>query len=135
MNSEVFRGKDFSNTIELSQLIQDLFTVSDLGSLQFVGKGKMGVGASGAWGATRHAHTCVLKCTHMKCYNQHVRKLQMASTMEAAMFIMFNTCMCVCTHVCTCMHVHVCVHVCWGCLQTPSPQTTHPPPGGTPHNQ
>ena len=34
MSSGVFRGKEFSNRIELSQLVQDLLTVSDLDSLQ-----------------------------------------------------------------------------------------------------
>ena len=35
MSSEVFRGKEFSNRIklDLSHLVQDLFTVGDLGSL------------------------------------------------------------------------------------------------------
>ena len=52
------------------------------------------MGGGGVWGiggvATHvhmHAHTCI-----------HVQKLQMATDMEASMFIMFN------------MHVHVCMH-------------------------
>ena len=61
----VFIGKEFSNRIELSQLVQDLLTVSDLGSLQLWGRGQMGVGAFWAWGmppdmythACSHAHT------------------------------------------------------------------------------
>ena len=61
MSSGVFRGKEFSNRIELSQLVQDLLTVSDLGSLQLWGTGQMGVGASGAcW--------CPQTCTHMCAY-------------------------------------------------------------------
>ena len=44
----MFRGKEFSNRIELSQLVQDLLTVSDLGSMQLWGRGQMGVGADGA---------------------------------------------------------------------------------------
>ena len=39
MNSEVFRGIEFSNRIELSQLVQDLLTIGDLGSLQLWGRG------------------------------------------------------------------------------------------------
>ena len=34
MSSGVFRGKKFSKRIELSQLVHDLLTVGDLGSLQ-----------------------------------------------------------------------------------------------------
>ena len=51
----------------------------------------------------------------------------MATTMEAAMFIIFNTCMC----------VHMCVYACvWELPHPLSPQPpTHLPPGGTPHNQ
>ena len=37
MSSGVFRGKEFSNRIKLSQLVQGLLTVSDLGSLQLCG--------------------------------------------------------------------------------------------------
>ena len=48
MSSGVFRGKEFSKRIELSQLVQDLLTVGDLGSLQLWGRGQMGVEASGA---------------------------------------------------------------------------------------
>ena len=68
MSSAVFRGKEFSNRIELSQLVQDLLTVGDLGSLSALGEGTVGCG--GIWGiggAPRHVHTCILTCTHMKC--------------------------------------------------------------------
>ena len=67
MSSEVFRGKEFSNRIELSQLVQALLTVSDLGSLQLWGGAD---GCGDIWGmgvSPRHVHTCVLICTHMKC--------------------------------------------------------------------
>ena len=64
---------------------------------------------------------CICMHTHAKCSNQHVRKLQMATAMEAAMLIMFN--------MSVCMHVCVSVHMCGGF----HPHTTHPPtPMGTP---
>ena len=58
MSSGVFRGKEFSNRIELSQLVQDLLTVSDLGSLQLWGEGADGCG--GIWGMG-----VPQTCTHM----------------------------------------------------------------------
>ena len=63
MSSGVFRGKEFSKRIQLSQLVQDLLTVSDLGSLQLWGRGQMGVGASQACGCPRHVHTCAYTYT------------------------------------------------------------------------
>ena len=47
----------------------------------------------------------------------------MATTMEAAMFIMFNIHACVCA----CMHVRTCMGV-----PPPNPTSTHPPPRGVP---
>ena len=67
MSSGVFRGKEFSNRIELSQLVQNLLTVGNLGSLQLLGRGQMGVGASGAWG-------CPQTCTHM-CAHMHTHEM------------------------------------------------------------
>ena len=135
MNSEVFRSKEFSNRIELSQLVQDLLTVGAFGLLAALGEGGRWVwGHLGYGGAPRHVHTYLLICTHMKCYNQHVRKLQMATTMEAAMFIMLNTCMCVCTHMCA--HACMCMCVCMCVGVAPHPNHHPPTPkGGSPHNQ
>ena len=136
MSSGMFRDKDFSNRIELSRLVQDLQTFGDLGSLQLpaaLGRGQMGWGASeGMGGVPRHMHTHMHARTRTKHEDKHVRKLQMAATMEAAMFIMFNMHACVCAH--ACMHVHTCVG---GCPHpTPTPTPTHPSPrGGTPPNQ
>ena len=61
------------------------------GSLQLWG-GSRWVGRHlGAWGGVpRHVHMHVHARTCTKCEDKHVRKLQMATTMEAAMFIMFN---------------------------------------------
>ena len=80
---------------------------------------------------------CTRTCMHAtrtKREDKHVRKLQMAATMEAAMFIMFNMHACVCAHACTCVCVHARAHVRGGCLHpTPSPPTHPPtPPGGYP---
>ena len=63
----MFRGKESSNRIELSQLVQDLLNFGVLGSLQLWGWGDgwMGVGVVGGALHT-HAHTCT--CTHMHAH-------------------------------------------------------------------
>ena len=80
----------------------------------------MGWGASGGMGGVpRHVHMHLHACTCRKCQDKHVRKLQMAATMEAAMFIMFNMHACVCACACTC------ACACW--MPPPNPTPTHPP--------
>ena len=63
----MFRGKESSNRIELSQLVQDLLNFGVLGSLQLwrLGGGWMGVGDG--WGVPPHTWTymCTHACTHM----------------------------------------------------------------------
>ena len=59
----MFRGKESSNRIELSQLFQDLLNFGVLGSQQLWGGGRW-VGVSGASGGMgeyphMHAHTCI----------------------------------------------------------------------------
>ena len=46
----MFRGKETSNKIELSRLVQDLLNFGVLGSLQLWGGGRWVVGDLGAWG-------------------------------------------------------------------------------------
>ena len=62
----MFRGKEYSNRIELSQLVQELLKSGVLGSLWLWGGGRwVGgcLGASGGMGSVpTHAHACT--CTH-----------------------------------------------------------------------
>ena len=89
----MFRGKESSNRIELSRLVQDLLNFGVLGSLRLWGwrGGWMGVG--GGWGVDgwgwgvvggaphTHAHACTCThlhtrtCTHVK----HDNFMQMAT--------------------------------------------------------
>ena len=57
MSSGVFKGKESSNRIELSQLVQDLLNFGDLGSLQLWGVGGWGWGCPHTCMHTQ-AHTC-----------------------------------------------------------------------------
>ena len=54
----MFRGKESSNRIKLSRLVQDLLNFAVLGSLQLWGGGRWGVsGASGGMGVSPHTRT------------------------------------------------------------------------------
>ena len=123
MSSGVFRGKESLNRIKLSRLVQDLLNFGVLGSLWLWGGGRWMGGCLEAWGVSQHMYTCTH--THMyACTCIHVQKLQMATDMEASMFIifiMFNMHVHACVHVSTC----ICMHACMGHL----PHThTHPHP-------
>ena len=66
----MFRGKESSNRIELSRLVQDLLNFGVLGSLRLWGWGGgwMGVGVGGwGWGGWGVPHMCAhaRACTHM----------------------------------------------------------------------
>ena len=56
----MFRGKESSNRIELSQLVQDLLNFGVLGSLWLWG----GAGGWGFWGHGGSPHACICKCMH-----------------------------------------------------------------------
>ena len=87
----------------------------------------MGWGASGGMGGVpRHVHMHVHARTCTKREDKHVRKLQMAATMEAAMFIMFNMHACVCARACVCVRACAHTHVHGGCPHPTPPLPTHP---------
>ena len=99
------------------------------GSLRLWGGGRWVGGHLGAWGGVpRHVHTHVHARTRTKREDKHVRKLQMAATMEAAMFIMFNMHACVCARAAVCVRVRA--HVRGGRPHPTPPAPTHPPGGG-----
>ena len=74
----MFRGKESSNRIELSQLVQDLLNFGVLGSLWLWGGGRRlgGIWGHGGVPTCMHAHTCMHTHTCI-----HVKKLQMATDM------------------------------------------------------
>ena len=54
----MFRGKESSNRIELSRLVQDLLNFGVLGSLRLLGWGGGWMGVGGGWGVPpTHVHT------------------------------------------------------------------------------
>ena len=65
----MFRGKESSNRIELSRLLQDLLNFAVLGSLRLWGGGRWVGGVRGIWGhggvSPTHAHACAHTHTHI----------------------------------------------------------------------
>ena len=123
MSSGMFRGKESSNRIELSQLVQELLNFGVLGFLQLlgVGVGWMGWGwvddgggwvdgVGGGWGCPHTcAHACA--CTHAHArtcmHGKHGNFMQMATPhwgnpWEFPMMSYAHACACTCMHVCAC---------------------------------
>ena len=133
----MFRGKESSNRIELSRLVQDLLNFGVLGSLRLLGWGGW-VDGGGRWlgGApyTRaHARTCTH--THARVVNMII-SCKWPPPLGEYLGIPFDViCACVRVRMRACMHV--CVHV-GGMhpLTTPHPHTPTPPPprGGPPES-
>ena len=61
----MFRGKESSNRIELSRLVQDLLNFGVLGSLRLWGGGQVNGGASGGMGRCPPTHAHTRACMHM----------------------------------------------------------------------
>ena len=65
----MFRGKESSNRIELSRLVQDLLNFGVLGSLRLWGWGGLVDGGGGWLGCPPHMCTCM--CMHA-CTRTHM---------------------------------------------------------------
>ena len=118
MSSGVFRGKESSNRIELSQLVLDLLNFGVLGSLQLLGRGWMGGGIWGHGSVPRHGHTHVHTCTHMYTCIEIENGCPHGGI---HVYHVYNM------HVYACLHVCVCMHAC-ACVHGASPTHPHPPP-------
>ena len=131
----MFRGKESSNRIELSQLVQDLLNFGVLGSLWLCGVGGGWMGVGGGWMGVggglgvppTHVHMHVHARTHTYA---HTRMLNMIISCKwppplgeslGIPYDVIRRCACACI----CMHVHV-----YG----GHPLTTPHPPGGPPES-
>ena len=99
----MFRGKESSNRIGLSQLVKDLLNFGVLGSLQLGGWG-------GGWGVVggapytcAHTHAC-MHTTHTRTCGKHDNFMQMAAPIGEYLGIPYDV-------IHPCMHVRVCVRV------------------------
>ena len=140
----MFRGKESSNRIELSRLVQDLLNFGVLGSLRLWGWGGWGgwVDGGGGWlgGAPHtcahararthaHAHTCMR--------GKHDNSMQMAAPIgfgkiPGIPYDVIRACACVRVRACAC------VCTCVGGTLSPPPTPIHPTPtpqgGGPPES-
>ena len=76
----MFRGKESSNGIELSQLVQDLLNFGVLGSLWLWGGAGHGGVSEGIWGhggVSPHAHTCT--CMHAPAHTHMYTCIEIAN--------------------------------------------------------
>ena len=137
----MFRGKESSNRIELSRLVQDLLNFGVFGSLRLWGWGGWVDGGGGWLGGAPHTRAHAHACTHAhartRACGKHDNFMQMAASIgflgNPWEFPMMSY---VRMRACACVHVCVCVCVCGG---HPKPPPTHicppPTPRGDPRNQ
>ena len=121
----MFRGKESSNRIELSQLVQNLLNFGVLASLQLWGWGWVDGGMVGGAPHTHaHAHTCTQ--VHA-CMVNMIISCKWLPPLGESLGFPYDV---ICTRTC----MFMCVHMCGGTL-SPPPSHIHPPthpPGGTP---
>ena len=117
----MFRGKESSNRIELSRLVQDLLNFGVLGSLRLWGGGAGWMGVGGGWGCPPHMCTCKRMHARTCMCGKHDNSMQMAAPIGFGEIpgIPYDV---ICAHAC----MHVRVHVCGGTL-SPPPTPIHPP--------
>ena len=130
----MLRGKESSNRIELSRLVQDLLNFGVLGSLWLWGWGAGWMGLWGGWAVLpthvhMHAHAHMHTHAHACMVNMIIPfkwppPLDLGKSQGFPMMSYMHA------HACMCVHVHMGgVHA----LTTPHPHppTSHPPRGGT----
>ena len=129
----MFRGKESSNRIELSQLVQDLLNFGVLGSLQLWGWG-VGGWVWGWLGVPPHMYTCMCMHTHACVVNMIISCKWLSPLGESLRFPYDVICVRACMCMCACTSVCMCVG---GTSHHPPPTYTHPPPPprGDPRNQ
>ena len=123
----MFRGKESSNRIELSRLVQDLLNFGVLGSLRLWGLGGWVDGVGVVRGSPTHVHMHAFTCTHAHIHVKHDNfNCKWQPPLGESLGIPYDV-----IRVRTCMHM--CVPVCGRhSFTTPIPihPTPHPPVGG-----
>ena len=129
----MFRGKESSNRIKLSQLVQDLLNFGVLGSLRLWGWEGWVDGGGGVWGMPlthMHMHTHAHMHTHThECMINMIISCKWLPPLGESMGIPYDV-------IRACVHMDACACMCT-CVGAPShhppPTSNHPPPPrGTP---
>ena len=136
----MFRGKESSNRIELSRLVQDLLNFGVLGSLRLWGRGQVGGGASGGMGdVPTHTHMHAHACTHTHAHLYMYRNFKWPPTWRHPCLACLACLTCMYVHVYMCVHACACVHA-WDIPPNTHtnphshPPICHPPRGVDPWN-
>ena len=128
MISGMFRGKESSNRIELSRLVQELLNFGVSGSLWLWGWGWVD-GVGGGWGVPPHMCTCMHMNAYMHmhthaCMVNMIISCKWPPSLDLGKSQRFPMKSYVCARPCMHVHVHVCIE---------HPLTTsypHPPTHG-----
>ena len=129
----MFRGKESSNRIELSRLVQDLLNFGVLGSLRLWGWGGGWMGVGGGWGMPpTHVHTHVHARTRTHahaCVVNMIISCKWPPPLGVSLGIPYDV---ICA--CACVRTGACARVGGTPTHHPTPPSTHPPTpqGGTP---
>ena len=130
------RGKESSNRIELSRLVQELLNFGVSGSLRLWGVGGGWTGVGGGWEVPPthvHMHAHARTHTHAHaCVVNMIISCKWLPPLGESMGIPYDV-----IHTCTCVRVCACAYV-WGAPphHPPAPSTRPPPSrGGDPRNQ
>ena len=128
----MFRGKESSNRIELSRLVQDLLNFGVSGSLRLWGLGGWVYGGGGWLGGAPHTRAHARMHTHAHIHIKHDDfNCKWQPPLGESLGIPYDV-----THARACVCVRACAHV-WGA--PPNHPPAHPPtppsPRGDPQNQ
>ena len=125
MSSGMFRGKESSNRIELSRLVQDLLNFGLSGSLWLWGYGGEWMGVGVVEWCPPHMCTCMHTHTHMCVVNMIISCKWPPPWGNPWEFPMMSS-----------SHVHACICTCVGApSHHPHSHPPTPPPRGAPWNQ
>ena len=128
----MFRGKESSNRIELSRLVQKLLNFGVSGSLRLWG-GRGWVDRGGGWLGVPPTHVHMHACMHTHahaCVVNMIISCKWPPQLGESMGIPYDVIrMCVCVYMCACTCMCTCVG---GTPSPPPPPSTHPPTRGGP---
>ena len=137
----MFRGKESSNRIELSRLVQDLLNFGVLGSLRLWGWGAGWMGVGGGWGVPpTHVHTHAHARTHAHAHACVVNMIILCKWLppldlgKSQGFPMMSY---VRVRACACVRARACAGVWGGPCHHPPPTSNNPPTpqgGGPPES-